>query len=123
MNVFNFVIESTVDDSDDDITYTPANSFDSLFCVSNEMGSIENIAGSTVEDLPTTNLYPKTTIDNNCKSSGWGKKKKISHATLLTPDNQDVAINKKVPRHDLFISPSSAAENDTDNQCMLYYYY
>lgn len=45
-----------------------------------------------------------------------GEKKKISHATLLTPDNQDVAINKKVPRHDLFISPSSAAENDTDNQ-------
>lgn len=117
MNIFNFVLESTADDSDEDTTYTPAISFDSLFCVSNEMGSIESKAGSTV-NLPATSAT-KMTIDN-CVSSGSGKKKKNFHATS---DNQDVAINKKLPQHDLFISPSTAAENDTDNQCMFYYYY
>jgi len=74
MNIFNFVLESTADDSDEDTTYTPAISFDSLFCVSNETGSIESKAESTV-NLPATSAT-KMTIDN-CVSSGSGKKKKL----------------------------------------------
>lgn len=72
MNIFNLDLESTADDSDEDTTYTSANSFDSLFWVSNEMGSIESKAGSTV-DLPAASAT-KMAIDN-CVSSGLGGKK------------------------------------------------
>lgn len=75
MNILNFVVESTVDDSDEDITYTPAISFDSVFCVSNEMESVENKAGSFLEDLSTSSAT-KMTIDNCNIFSGSEKKKK-----------------------------------------------
>jgi len=105
-----FISESTADDSDK--SYTPASIFDTSSHDSNE--SIRNEAETT----GNAELVLKAITENSEFSGSAQKRMKISYTNdhlLLTQENH-------IPEHGLFVSPSTTAENETD-QCMYYNYY
>lgn len=109
-----FISESTADDSDKDISYRPGNISDTALSYDSNNQSLEN----ETETTGNGEIDFETTIDIPEFSGSAQKIMKMSYKndhSLSTQENH-------IPEHGLFISPSTAAENATD-QCMYYNYY
>jgi len=109
-----FISESTADDSDKDISYRPGNIFDMTLSHDSNNQSLENEAETTGNG----EIVLEATIDIPEFSGSAQKRMKMSYKndhSLSTQENH-------IPEHSLFISPSTTAENETD-QCMYYSYY
>ena len=104
-----FIPESVADDSDKDISYRPGNIFDTTSSHDSNNQSLENEAKTT----GTREIVLEATTDIPEFSGSAQKKMKMSYKNDHSLSTQENHISE----HSLFISPSTAAENETD-QCM-----